>query len=227
MEVNMGEQRAKTDGLKKQAKTILSNRRYICEELMESYAYVINPEKFFKEYKSIIIERTDIPTPKDNRTYRHDIALVISELKTNKGIEVKLSEETTEKAITYVDFRKLNDIIGDKIRYVILDVCGYEYTIYTNTSDSQPTKSQFKKRAKDIYTHRDDENDIIDYKSLVKVYIIFSETGYEELTCNFFNTNEGSNKILFNSIHQFCAELVTFVSNLPSMMERLYYTIYG
>lgn len=220
------EKKRKKRGLNKQSQEQINKRREIGKRVLAEYGYSMNKRQFIEEYSSEMRDQLGIEPPTDRRTFDNDIISIQNDLQ-DENIYVTFTVDYTEPDVQYKIFRELSKKISDKIRYVIINVADKDYIVYNASSSSKPSLKKFNKKVSEIYALKKDSTSTIHNDSLVNAYIIFYEKGYEMLTCDFFKENITTHKILFTSQHSYCSQIVSLVRYLPSLMEKLFLTIYG
>lgn len=200
----------------------INNRILIGIALLKEYNYQIGNQQFRKLYKEKLAEN-EINVPKDSRTITSDIEDMKKRLRAEFDQDITWANGTVEKPKPNSIFSVLGNDISAYIRKVYLCINNNEYVLYR---DSSPLKSinKFKKPIKELYQLRKDE--LLSKDTLVRIYIIFNESGYEEMTADFFNTNGEIEKVLFTSALNFCTEIVSELRYLKTITDDLYYTIY-
>ncbi len=201
---------------------VIQGRILLGEELLKEYNFKIGEMQFRREYKDILAVSGFI-VPKDSRTISTDMEKIRKKVLNDYGKEVQWVSGVVEKPKPNSIFSELGGYVSDKVRKVYLCAGGREYVLYRGTKKTKTMKN-FKKPVEELYKLRKDESMSSD--TLVHIYIVFSEEGYEELTSEFFNQNGMLEKVLFTCIHQNCTEIVSELRYLKTMIEDVYYTIF-
>ena len=108
---------------------------------------------------------------------------------------------------------------------IILKVSSKEIIIFDIEKKFEDNKEQFHPIMNSIYEQVINNPDITD-DSLVHLLFIFTETGYPQITCDFYKRNSDGNQVLYTSVYDTCAEIVTQVKNLELISKRTYLALF-
>lgn len=201
---------------------VIENRILLGVGLLKEYNFKIGEKQFRDEYK-LILKENNFTIPKDSRTIATDKEKIEKRIRNDYGREVQWVSAKVEKPKPNSIFSQLGSYVSDKIRKVYLCTGDKEYVLYRGNKKFQTMKC-FKEPVMELYKMRKEKS--MSGDTLVRIYIVFNEDGYEEMTSDFFNQNGKHEKVLFTCIHQFCTEIVSELRYLKTITEDIYYVIY-